>query len=56
MTSHPNHQWLYNLIMDDEKWVLYINHASKRQWLGAGQTGVTTLRDDLNQKEIILSV
>ena len=36
MTSHRNYQWLHNLITGDEKWVLYVNHTRKRQWLGAG--------------------
>ncbi|CAF0812073.1 unnamed protein product [Adineta ricciae] len=38
MTSHRNYQWLGNLIIGDEKWVLYINCTRKRQWLGARQT------------------
>jgi hypothetical protein len=33
MTSHRNYQWLRNLITGGEKWVLYVNHTRKRQWL-----------------------
>ena len=51
MTSHRNYQWLRNLITGDEKWVLYVNHTRKRQWLGAGQTGVATPKHDLLTKE-----
>ena len=56
MTSHRNYQWLYNLITGDEKWVLYVNHTRKRQWLGAGQKGVATPKNELHPKKIILSV
>ena len=40
----------------DEKWVLYVNHTRKRQWLGAGKTGVATPKNDLYPKKIMLSV
>jgi hypothetical protein len=33
VTSHRNHEWLRNLITDDDKWVLYINYARRHQWL-----------------------
>jgi histone-lysine N-methyltransferase SETMAR len=56
MTSHHNYQWLRNLITGDEKWVLYVNHTRNRQWLGAGQTGVATPKNDLHPKMIMLSV
>ena len=29
MTSHRNYQWLHNLIIGDEKWLLYINYTHK---------------------------
>ena len=56
MTSHRNYEWLRNLITGDEKWVLYVSHTRKRQWLGAGETGVATPKDDLHPKKIMLSV
>jgi histone-lysine N-methyltransferase SETMAR len=56
MTSHRNYQWLHNLITGDEKWVLYVNHTCKRQWLGAGQTGVATPKNDHYSMKIMLSV
>jgi histone-lysine N-methyltransferase SETMAR len=56
MTSHRNYQWLHNLITGDEKWVLYVNHTRKRQWLGAGQTGVATPKNELHPMKIMLSV
>ncbi len=56
MTSHCNYQWLRNLITADEKWVLFVNHTCKRQWLGAGQLGVGTPKNDLYPKKIMPSV
>ena len=56
ITSHRNYEWLRNLVTDDEKWVLYFNYTHKRQWLGAGETGVATPKDDLHPKKIMLSI
>jgi hypothetical protein len=56
ITSHHNYEGLRNLITGDEKWVLYDNHTRKRQWLGAGETGVATPKDDPHPKEIMLRV
>ena len=44
MTSHRNCQWIHNLITGEEKWLLFVNHTHKQQWLEAGQRGVTTLK------------
>ena len=56
MTSHRNYQWLHNLITSDEKWVLYVSHTRKHQWLGTGQKGTATLKNDLHPRKIMLSV
>lgn len=56
LTSHRNHQWLRNLITGDEKWVLYVNHTRRRQWLGSGETGVATPRMDMHAKKVMSSV
>ncbi len=56
MTSHRNYQWLHNLITGDEKWVMHINHTRKRQWLGAGQIGVPTPKNNIHPKKMMLSV
>ena len=56
MTSHRKYQWLHNLIIGDEKWVLYVNHTSKRQWLETGQTGIATFKNDLHPRKIMLNV
>jgi histone-lysine N-methyltransferase SETMAR len=56
MTSHRNYEWLRNLITGDEKWVLYVNHTRKRQWLSVRETGVPTPKDDLHPKMVMLSI
>ena len=56
MTSHRHSQWLDNLITGDEKWLLYVKHTRKRQWLGTGQTGRTTPKNDLHPRKIMLSI
>jgi histone-lysine N-methyltransferase SETMAR len=56
MASYRNYQLLHNLIVGDEKWVLYVNHTRKQQWLRAGQTGVATPKNHLHLKKIVLRV
>jgi histone-lysine N-methyltransferase SETMAR len=56
MTSYRHYQWLHNLITGNAKRVLYVNHTRKRQWLGVGQTGLPTPKNDLHPKKIMLSV
>ena len=50
ITYDRNHEWLRNRIAGDEKWVLYINYAHRRQWLSVGQTGVATPKTDLHPR------
>ena len=54
--SHCNYQWFHNFITGDEKWVLYVKHTRKYQWLGTGQTGIVTSKNDLYPRKIMLSV
>ncbi len=60
MTSHQRvyirARFYRNLITGDEKLVLYINCAHRRQWLSAGQTGVTIPTTDRHSKKVMLSV
>jgi len=56
LTSHRTYEWLRNLVTGDEKWVLYVNHTRKRQWLEVGQSGIATPKDDLHPKKVMLSV
>ena len=56
LTSHRNYEWLGNLITGDEKWVMYVNHTRKRQWLGVGERGIATPRNGPHQKMVMLSI
>ena len=56
LTSHRNYEWPRNLVTGDEKWLLYINYARKRQWLSVHQTGTVTPKNDLHPKKVMLSV
>ena len=56
MTSHRHYQSLHNLITGNEKWVLYVNHMRKRQWLGTGQIGIATFKNNFHPRKIMLSV
>ena len=51
LTSHRNHQRLRNLVTGEEKWVLYVNHTRRRQWLSSGEIGVATPRMDMHAKK-----
>lgn len=56
LTARRHFEWLNNLVTGDEKWVLYVNHSNKRQWLGSGETGIPTPNGDLHPKKVMLSV
>jgi len=48
--------WLDNIITGDEKWVVYVNHTRKRQWLRDNQAPIPTPKPDLHPKKVMLSV
>lgn len=48
--------WLDHVVTGDEKWVLYVNHIRKRQWLEPGQPSKPTPKVDLHPKKVLLSV
>ena len=56
LTSHCNNEWLCTLITRDEKWIIYVNHTRKRQWLGGRQTGIAAPKNRLHSKKIMLTV
>lgn len=51
-----NFNWLDNLITGDEKWVLYVNHTRKHQWLKPEQDAQPTPKPDLHPKKVMLCV
>ena len=48
--------WLDHLVTRDEKWVLYVNHTQKRQWVDAEEQAEPEPKADSHQKKFILSV
>lgn len=56
LTFRRNFEWLRDMVTGDEKWVTYVNHTRKRQWLGAGESGVATPKGDLHSRKIMLSI
>ena len=56
LSKRRNINWLDNLITGDEKWVMYVNHTRKRQWLEPGKTPLTTPKPDLHPQKVMLSV
>ena len=56
LSAHRHFEWLNNLVIGDEKWVMYVNHTCKRQWLGPSETGIPTPNNQLHPKKVMLSV
>lgn len=56
LTFKRTFDWLRNLVTGDEKWVLYVNHTRKRQWLSTHESGVPTPKADLHPKKVMISV
>lgn len=56
LTFRRKYEWLRQLITGDEKWVLYVNHTRKRQWLSTGESGIATAKPELHPQKIMLSV
>ena len=48
--------WLRNIITGDEKWVLYVNHTRKRQWVDSDKQPEPEPKTDLHPKKVMLSV
>lgn len=47
-------EWLDYLITGDEKWVLYVNMARKREWIGPGDQPSPTSKAELHPKKVML--
>lgn len=56
LTFRRNFNWLRQLVTGDDKWVLYVNHSRKRQWLSPGDTGIATPKPGQHDKKVMLSV
>lgn len=56
LSSHRNQDWLCNIVTGDEKWVMYVSHTHKKQWLSSGEKGLPTPKPELHPKKIMLCV
>ena len=57
MLSKPNrHRFLQQIITGDEKWVLYVDHTRKRQWINPEDLPEPEPKNDLHPKKVMLSV
>jgi [histone H3]-lysine36 N-dimethyltransferase SETMAR len=54
LQHHATDDALEHLVTGDEKWVLYVNHTRKRQWLGPGEKGVPTPKPELHPEKVLL--
>lgn len=48
--------WLDQVVTGDEKWVLYVHHTRKRQWLGAEEKGKPDVKGEIHERKVLLSV
>jgi transposase len=51
-----DYKWLDNLITGDEKWVLYVNHTGKKQWLKTNQKGKSVVKNKQGEKKVMFCV
>ena len=49
-------EWIKQIVTGDEKWVLYVNHTRKRQWLPEGVKPEPEPKREFHEKKIMLSV
>ena len=57
LLSKPNrHRFLQQIITGDEKWVLYVEHTRKRQWINPEDLPEPEPKNDLHPKKVMLSV
>ena len=56
LSKHRRFDWLDHIVTGDEKWVVYVNHSRKRQWVDADEQPEPDTKPDLYPKQIMLSV
>ncbi len=56
LSRRRNFKWLDSILTGDEKWVLYVNHTRKRQWVAASEKPQPQPKGDLHPKKVMLSV
>jgi histone-lysine N-methyltransferase SETMAR len=56
LSRKSDNEWIKQIITGDEKWVLYVNHNRKRQWLRSGDKPEPEPKGELHPKKVLMSV
>ena len=56
LSRYPQEEFLRSIITGDEKWVLYIMHSRKRQWVPRGAQPEPEPKGDVHERKQMLSV
>lgn len=56
LSRKSDHEWIKQIVTGDEKWVLYVNHTRKHQWVQRDSTPEPDCKGDLHPKKVMLSV
>ena len=56
LSRKVDREWIKQIVTGDEKWVLYVNHTRKRQWLPRDATPEPDIKGQLHPKKVMLSV
>lgn len=56
LSRRRHFNWLDSILTGDEKWVLYVNHTRKRQWVAADEDPQPQPKGDLHPRKVMLSV
>ncbi len=56
LSKHNRYRFLQQIVTGDEKWVLYVNHTRKRQWVNREDLPDPEPKADVHSKKVMLSV
>jgi len=56
LSRRSDPEWIKQIVTGDEKWILYVNHTRKRQWLPKEQAPEPEPKGDLHPKKVMISV
>ncbi|KFD60091.1 hypothetical protein M514_05576 [Trichuris suis] len=56
LKNHRKKSFLWQIVMGDEKWVLYDNPKRKKHWMGPGQATTSTPNANIHGKKVLLCV
>ena len=56
LSKRNRHRFLQRIVIDDEKWLLCVEHTCKRQWVNPEDFPEPEPKNDLHQKQVMLSI